>query len=96
VQFVNDELDAPAAFALDAGKDLKDLFLFAAVGEAFSGDSEAAKGCGCDATSKEMSVVRFRDLIKAFWTHRSLTCATIPQICLECETFICSRESLYS
>lgn len=42
VQFVDDELDSPAAFAFDAGEDVQDFFLLATVGQVFGGDGKTA------------------------------------------------------
>lgn len=53
MQVVDDELDAPAAFAFDAGKDLEDFFLLPAVREAFGSNGKTSERGGCDATEHE-------------------------------------------
>lgn len=43
VQFVDNELNAPTAFAFDASEDLEGFFLFSPIGEAFGGDGKATE-----------------------------------------------------
>lgn len=53
VELVDDELDAPASFAFDAGEDLEDFFLFAPGGEGFGGNGETAEGGGSNTSVYE-------------------------------------------